>query len=176
MTLPNQVPIPFHIDFFTIPVTNYHAGRNGDIPPDVCVIHIAEGSKASVIATFKDPTVQKSSHFLVATDGSVTQFVSTKDTAYCNGIVVNPVSELVLQRLPQNPNDYTFSIENEGVSTTDITDAQYHTNAVILRYLHDAWDLPLNSTHVIRHREVEASKTCPGLVNVEKIIQAARNL
>lgn len=175
MTLPNTTPIPPGITWIDIPSSNYRVGRS-TISPDVCVIHIAEGTKQSCISTFLDPSVQKSSHFLVARDGTITQFVSTKNTAFCNGIVVTPVSELVLQRLPTNPNDYTFSIENEGLATDDFTDAQYHTNAVILAYLHKAWNLPLDSTHIIRHREIEQSKTCPGIVNVEKIISLARAL
>lgn len=175
MTLPNPTPIPAGITWVDIPTSNYHVGRTTN-SPDVCVIHIGEGDKQSIISTFTDPSVQKSSHFLVCKDGSITQFVSTKNTAYCNGIVVNPVAELVLQRLPTNPNDYTFSIENEGISTIDITPAQYATNALILSYLHKAWNLPLDGTHVIRHRSIEASKTCPGLVDVEKILQMARQL
>ncbi len=170
---PNNIPIPFPIDWVNIPQSNYRVGRS--VVPDMCVIHIAEGSKKSVISTFTDPHVQKSSHFLVCADGSVTQFVSTKNTAFCNGIVVNPVSELVLLRV-FNPNDYSFSIENEGYATSDISEAQYKTNALILKYLHDAWDLPLDSTHVIRHREIEASKDCPGFVNVEKILQMSHLL
>ncbi len=173
MTLPNITPIPTDITWVNIPTSNYRVGRSTS-SPDVCVIHVAEGTKTACIATFRDPSVQKSSHFLVGKDGSITQFVSTKNTAFCNGIVVSPVSELVLQRFPTNPNDYTFSIENEGISTDDFTPAQYQTNAVILAYLHKAWNLPLDSTHVIRHREIEQSKTCPGVVNVEKIINLAR--
>ncbi len=174
MTLPNIVPIPFPINFVSIPTTNYRVGRS--TTPDVCVIHIADGTKPSVIATFSDPSVQKSSHFLVDTDGSVTQFVSTKNTAFCNGIVVNPVSELVLQRTGTNPNEFTFSIENVGMSPSDFTDAQCHTDALILSYLHKAWNLPLDRTHVIRHQEIEATKTCPSLASVEKILEMARLL
>lgn len=175
MTLPNVTPIPAGITWIDIPASNYRVGR-ATSSPDVCVIHIAEGSKAACIATFQDPSVQKSSHFLVGKDGSITQFVSSKNTAYCNGIVVTPVSELVLQRLPMNPNEYTFSIENEGVATDDFTEAQYHTNAVILAYLHKAWNLPLDRTHVIRHQEVESSKQCPGVMSVEKLLLIARTI
>ncbi len=171
---PKNIPIPFPITWVNIPEGNYRVGRT--MLPDTCVIHIAEGNKQSVISTFKDPSVQKSSHFLVCADGSVVQFVSTKNVAFCNGIVVNPVSELVLLRAPVNPNEYTFSIENEGYSTSDITEAQYKTNALILKYLHDAWSLPLNSTHVIRHREITSAKTCPGFVDVEKILQMSRKM
>lgn len=176
MFTPNPTPIPDGIIPVDIPISNYRVGRNGTVAPDTLVIHIAEGDKASCIATFKDPSVQKSSHFLIGKDGSITQFVSTKNTAFCNGIVDRPVSESVLKRFPQNPNDYTFSIENEGFATEDFTEAQYQTNAKLLAYLHKAWNVPMDSTHVIRHREIEQQKTCPGIVNVERIIALARAL
>lgn len=169
-------PITFNPQWVEIPPSNYRVGRNGSIAPDMLVIHVAEGSKDSCISIFKDPSVQKSSHFLVARDGTVSQFVSSKNTAFCNGIVDRPVSELVLQRLPQNPNDFTFSIENEGFATQDFTEAQYQTNAQILAYLHKAWGVPMDSTHVIRHREIEQQKSCPGICNIERIIALARAL
>lgn len=173
MGLPNDVPIPFPIELVSIPTTNYAVGRKGAIP-DMIVLHIAEGSKASVLATFKDPSVQKSSHFLVCKDGSIVQFVSTGNTAYCNGIVDNPIAELVLNRAPQNPNEFTISIEHEGFSTSDITPAQYATTIRIVKYLKAKWGISLDRTHVIGHREIYSQKTCPGMINVEKVIQQAR--
>lgn len=174
MGLPNDVPLPsFPIEFVAVPPSNYRKGRNC-ANPDVVVLHIAEGSKASVLATFQDPAVQKSSHFLVCRDGSVTQFVNTGSTAFCNGIVVNPISEVVLCRLPANPNDYTVSIEHEGFGTQDITPEQYTTTVALVKYLHAKWNIPLDRSHIIAHREIEAIKTCPGVLNVEKVIQMAR--
>lgn len=172
--VPHDIPIPFPIEFVTIPATNFKKGRTRN--PDAIVIHIAEGMKASVVATFKDPIVQKSSHFLVNRDGSITQFVGTADTAYGNGIVDNPISELVLARVGTNPNDWTISIEHEGFSTADITPAQYATTEKLVKFLSSKWDIPLDSTHVFRHREIYAGKTCPGMINVETIIQQARKL
>lgn len=180
MTLPNPVNIPFPIEFITVPDSNYRKGRLGNLP-DVIVLHIAEGSKASVVATFKDPSVQKSSHFLVNRDGSITQFVNTSDAAYCNGIIDNPVSELVLQRFntatpATNPNNWTISIEHEGFATQEINVLQYAATAKLVKLMHDKWNVPLDRTHIIGHREIFSQKTCPGLLNVEKVIQLARKL
>lgn len=168
-----DVPIPFPIQWVDIPESNYRS-RNG-VVADAIAIHIAEGSKASVIATFKDPLVQKSSHFLVCKDGSVVQFVSTKNASFCTGNIDNPINELVLSR-KENPNSWTHSIEHEGFSNQDITDAQYKTTALICKYLHDKWGVPLNRTHIFGHREVFSQKSCPGMINVDKIIQLARLL
>lgn len=171
--MPNIVPIPFPIEFVTIPSSNY-GSRNGELPIAIA-IHIAEGNKASVIATFKNPAVQKSSHFLVNRDGSITQFVGTADASYCTGNIDNPINELVLSK-PSNPNKWTVSIEHEGFSTQDITDAQYQTTSKLCKFLHDKWNIPLDRTHIFGHREVYSKKTCPGMINVEKIVQLSRLL
>lgn len=172
--VPHNVPIPFKIkQFVDIPATNYRS-RNGELPIAVA-IHIADGLEASVIATFKDPNVQKSSHFLVCKDGTVDQFVSTKNASFCTGNIDNPVSELVL-KMPTNPNGWTVSIEHEGFGTEDITEAQYQTTALICKYLHDNWDIALDRTHVFGHREAYSLKTCPGKINIDKILQIARKL
>lgn len=172
--LPHDIAIPFPIEFITIPATNYRS-RNGELP-DAIAIHIAEGSKASVIATFKDPKVEKSSHFLVCRDGSVVQFVSTKNASFCTGNIDNPINELVLARPTRNANGWSISVEHEGMATEDITPAQYQTTAKIVKYCHDAWDIPMDRTHVFGHREAFAAKSCPGLINIDKIVQIARKL
>lgn len=166
--IPQDVPIPFPIEFKRVP--NFTPGRHR--LPDMIVIHIAEGMRDSVYQTFLNE--EKSSHFLVNKDGSIWQFVSTKDTAWCNGIVVNPIAGMVLARLPENPNDYTISIENEGFSTGSPTAAQIKTNIALVKFLCQKWQIPIDRTHIIRHEEIEASKTCPGRISVETIIQQSR--
>lgn len=172
MALPNNIPIPFEIDFIQIPVTNYRKVRT--VNPDMIVLHIGEGSKAAIISQFKDKTTEVSSHFLVDKDGGITQFVNTSQVAYGNGGVVRPISALVASRSGQNPNDYTISIEHEGVAAHDITTAQYAASSKLVSYLCTKWDIPTDSTHIIRHREITENKTCPGIMDVEKIIRLAR--
>ncbi len=172
MSLPNNIPISFPIDFKQSP--NYTKGRNGTVP-DVIVIHIAEGNKAAVDSTFLNSSSDpKSAHFLVCKDGIIQQFVSTIDTAYGNGVVDNPISEIVLNRPGINPNSYTISIEHEGFSIADITELQYNNTIQLVRFLCKKWDIPMDRTHIIGHREIRASKLCPGLINIDKIIQKIR--
>ncbi len=106
----------------------------------------------------------------------ITQFVGTANQAYGNGIVDHPTSELLLQRPGINPDEWTVSIEHEGFAVNDFTEAQYATTTKLVKYLHDKWNIPLDSTHVIRHREINGGKTCPGIVDVERIIRGARKL
>lgn len=171
---PKDIPIPFPIEFITIPDSNQRP-REAGVMPDAIAIHIADGSKASVVATFKDPAVQKSSHFLVNKDGSLTQFVSTNKASFCTGNIDNPVSQLVLERT-LNPNSWSFSIEHEGFGTQDITEAQYQKTARLCKFLHDKWGVPLDRTHIFGHREAFSQKICPGLINIDRIIQIARKL
>lgn len=170
--MPNpSYPIPFPLQWVDIPAGNFRS-RGAELPTAVA-IHIAEGSKASVVATFTDPAVGKSSHFLVCRDGAVVQFVSTKDASFCTGNLDNPINQLVLAA-KTNANGWTVSIEHEGFSNQDITDAQYATTALICRYLNGRWGIPLDRTHVFGHREAYSLKTCPGLINIDKIVQKAR--
>lgn len=173
---PKAVVPPFPIEFVQIPQSNFQVGRNG-MTPDAIAIHIADGGKSSVISTFTDPFAQKSSHFLVCRDGSIVQFVSTANASFCTGNVDNPINELVLARWPQsNPNDWTISIEHEGFGISDISGLQYPATAILCKFLSQKWGVPLDRTHIFGHKEAYSKKACPGLVNVEKIIQKARLL
>lgn len=172
--MPTNVVPSFPIEFIQIPESNYRKGRNGMVP-DAIAIHIADGSKAAVVATFKNPAVEKSSNFLVNRDGSITQFVNTANASFCTGILDNPINELVLKRT-HNPNDWTISIEHEGYGTTDITEAQYNATAMLIAFLNKKWNIPLDRTHVFGHREVFSKKNCPGLINIDKIVQKARKI
>lgn len=170
--LPNPIPIPFPIEWQDPASPNFKKGRTS--VPDMIVIHIADGMKQSVIQQFKNPSTQVSSHLLVCQDGSYVQFVSTVDTAYCNGVLNQPVSELVLQRGQRNPNDYTISIETEGFGTNDILPAQYTALSTLVKFLSQKWNIPLDRTHVIGHREITGTKECPGRIDVERVIRGAR--
>ncbi len=172
--MPTAVTPTFPIEFIPIPESNYRKGRNGMVP-DAIAIHIADGSKLAVVSTFKNPANEKSSHFLVNKDGSITQFVNTANASYCNGILDNPINELVLKRT-QNPNDWTITIEHEGFGSNDITQAQYAATAMLIKFLSKKWNIPLDRTHVFGHREVFSRKTCPGLINIDKLVQTARLL
>lgn len=173
MALPHNTPIPFPIEFIAIPQSNFTKGRNGKLPV-LIVMHVADGSKPAVVNTFKNPASKVSSHFLVNKDGSVTQFVNTGDTAYANGVVVNPISEVVLARAKQNPNSYSISIEHEGFGTKDITTAQYKATAELVNFLCKKWEIPEDRSHIIGHREINADKVCPGLIQIDTIIQKVR--
>lgn len=153
-------------------VPNHYNGRGTFGKPDVIVIHIAEGNRDSVYNEFL--TKPKSTHYLVNKDGSVWQFVEEKDGAWGNGIVNNPTSDIVKQRMPANPNLYTVSIEHEGFAAQgDMSDLMYATSIQLVKDIAGRWNIPLDSVHVIRHRNITDQKSCPGPINVERIIDGA---
>ena len=155
-----------------IPTWNYKKGRDG-YTPEIIVIHIAEGSKQSVIQEFTNPVTQKSTHFLVCKDGEVLQFVQVWDTAWGNGIPVNPTAWEIKRRSGLNPNLYTVSIEFEGYAHEDITGIQYEKGAELLRFLSKELKIALVRELVIGHREIRANKSCPGIIRIEKLLEIA---
>ena len=151
---------------------NFTKGREGFRVLAV-VIHIAEGSKQSVIQEFSSPATQKSSHYLVDRDGSIIQFVEEANWAYANGTISNPISELVQARISKNPNWYTCSLEHVGFATEDLTEVQYKASAELIADICKRWNIPIERMHIIKHREINDRKICPGIVNVEKLIALA---
>lgn len=150
---------------------NYSEGRQGR-SADVLVIHVTEGTLASARAWFNDPRSKVSSHYLVSRAGAAEQYVDEADTAWANGTVDRPTAAILLERPGVNPNLYTISIECEGSGTEELTDAQRATVARLVRQIANRNPrIKLDARHVIPHRSIRRSKSCPGKISVDKIIE-----
>ncbi len=90
----------------------------------------------------------------------VHQYVDENDTAFHAGIVVNPTWKRL--KPGANPNFYTCGIEHEGRPDDIWPDVQLAASAELILQIAARWAIPLQSDRVIRHREIRASKTCPG--------------
>jgi N-acetylmuramoyl-L-alanine amidase len=145
-------------------------GRHG-FEPKAIVIHIIVGSLQSAGLTFRDPHSSVSAHYGVGKSGSVHQFVQETDTAFHAGIVVRPTWKLIDPAV--NPNFYTVGIEHEGQPQDVWPDVQYRTSAALVREIAGRWKIPLDRDHIIMHREIRASKTCPGSADVDRIVREA---
>lgn len=154
------------------PVPNFTKDRAGN-KPEVIVIHVGEGSQQVIYDTFLNE--QKSSHYCVSATGEVWQFVEETDTAWGNGVVKNPTNQIVLSRPNVNPNLYTISIEHEGFGTSDFTDSQYSSTALLVRGICTRWGIPMDRIHIIRHNEIRVDKTCPGVANVDKLVDMVKS-
>jgi len=149
---------------------NFHPGRRG-FKPRAIVIHIIVGSLESAGMTFQNAHSSVSAHYGVGKSGNVHQFVDEGNTAFHAGIVVEPTWRLIERGV--NPNFYTIGIEHEGQPQDPWPDDQYRASAALVREIAGRWQIPLDRDHVIMHREIRASKSCPGSVDMERLIREA---
>ena len=141
---------------------NFMPGRPGGLRPAAIVIHISEGTLASADAWFNNDAAKVSAHYCVGRSGEVHQYVNEDDTAYHAGSGVDPTWRLLRPRI--NPNFYTIGIEHEGRAQDLWPDLQYATSAQLVADIAKRWSIPVDADHIVMHREIRASKTCPGLV------------
>ncbi len=140
--------------------SNFRSGRPAGFKPEAVVIHIAEGSLASVDAWFNNQAAVVSAHYCVGKNGDVHQYVKEEDTAYHAGNPIRPAWKLLKRGV--NPNFYTIGIEHEGHAGDVWTEAQYAASAALVADIAKRWSIPLDADHVVMHREIYALRTCPG--------------
>jgi len=157
------------------PTPHRESGRGGDRPRAI-VAHTTVGSYASAVAWFARPESGVSAHYLVGLDGRIAQFVEERDTARHAGRVVDPTAAMV--GADDDPNRFTIGIEfedggdPEGVARTS---AQYRAGGRLIAAIAARWDIPLDRAHLIAHREIRANKTCPGNLDLDRLLAAARS-
>jgi N-acetylmuramoyl-L-alanine amidase len=137
-------------------------------------VHTNCGSFGGTAAWFADAESGVSAHYLVALDGRVAQFVDEADAAQHAGRVRNPTAALVTSR---SPNLYTIGIEFEDggdPENVDRGDDQYAAGAELIAEIAHRWGFPLDRRHVIGHREVFALKSCPGNLDIDRLVEQAR--
>jgi len=142
------------------PDSNFRRGRPFGLRPEAVVVHIMDGSFEAGESVFRNPTTQKSAHYGISRAGEVHQYVDEHDTAFHAGIVINPTWPLLKPRI--NPNFYTIGIEHEGRPDDEWPEAQLTASATLIGQIAARWSIPLDESHVIRHHQIRASKTCPG--------------
>src|SRR3990167_1411413 len=166
------------------PVPHYRSGREGR-QIEAVIIHIGEGNQNQIFGKADKVdeksfgafmNEEKSSHYSVDADGAVWQFVQEKDTAWHCGIVVQPTSWLIRTKGGINPNLYTIGIEHAGWGNQDITEIRYRTTAELLKDICYRYNIKIDRDHIIGHREIRNDKTCPGKIDIDKIIRMAEEL
>ena len=151
---------------------NFRKGRPAGIVPDAVVIHVIVGSLKTADAWFGDARAQVSAHYGVGADGVVHQYVEEFDTAFHAGTVERP--QWTLGRGGLNPNAHTIGIEHEGFDGTEWTDAMYASTAALVRAAAARWGFPVDASHVVPHRAIRATKTCPGrIADLARIVAEA---
>lgn len=141
--------------------------------PRAIVVHTTAGTFAGTASWFADPASRVSSHYLVALNGRVAQFVEEADTARHAGRVRDPTVTFLTDA---NPNLYTLGIEFEDANDPHgvLRPAeQYVVGAALIRELAARWVIPLDRRYVVGHREIFAAKTCPGNLDIDRLIREA---
>ena len=146
---------------------NQRAGRNGQTP-DFIVMHTTGGTFAGALSWTTNPRAQVSYHFIVASDGAVTQTVPIENTAWhagtnnSGGNVDNRHSTISAVRNRRlNANSYSV-----GIGFSDLTDrgtpsaAQLETAIWLVRHIRDEvrriynFALPITRSNIVGHDEV----------------------
>jgi len=112
------------------------------------VIHDAEGSCAGTTSAFQDPLYYVSAHYIVCKDGSVIQYVLTKNIAWHAGNYW--------------VNMHSIGVEHEGSEITgasDYTPAEMASSATLVKWLAAKNNVPLDAQHIIGHQNVSAPAT-----------------
>ena len=154
------------------PSPNQRAGRNGQRPRAV-VLHTTDGTFNGTVAWFSTEESAVSAHYLIGLDGRIVSFVGEEDTALHAGRVHEPTSWV--GREP-DPNEITIGIEFEdGGDPSEVQrpSLQMWTGAAVLRGISRRWDIPLDREHVVGHREIFSKKSCPGNLDIDRLLRNA---
>lgn len=137
--------------------------------PVALVYHITDDLKLeNTISWFLNPASQASSHFVIARDGTVYQFVGTLNAAWTNGDVNRPRTDIGwLNRAVDsgvNINKYTITIEHVGTPNDPPTEAQYRASTALSKYAIARYGIKANRAHMMRHADINSVSRpyCPG--------------
>lgn len=156
------------MDFIPSP---YKSSRGGN-PIKAIVIHTAVGTYEGTIAWFKNNDKLVSSHYVVSLDGKITQMVNDNEAAHHAGLTSNPTL-FPWYKSGQNPNLVTLGIEcadNAKPSEADRS-VQLPMLAGLVADLCRAYSIPADRQHIVGHRELYDRKTCPGNIDLDKLVE-----
>ncbi len=163
-----------------VPSPNFSTGRKG-YSPIAIVIHIMEGTLGGTDSWFKNPESRVSAHYGIGLSGEIHRYVQEQDSAWHAGRVDGPRWALIKRDTTGgkyiNPNYYTIGIEHEGYKDSEWTGALYASSAELIADIAARWEIPIDSEHIIGHREIYCLKSCPGSkVIIGRIIEMAKEI
>lgn len=132
--------------------SNYtNAYREKSYPINRIVVHVVQGTSASAINWFKNPSANVSAHYVVGSRGGIVQCVHHADVAWHAG--------------NWRFNTRSISIEHEGWAgrRRTWTGRMYRASARLAAYCCKRHNIPVDRKHILGHREVPGSTHyCPG--------------
>src|SRR5690348_15773233 len=141
------------------------------------VLHITDGSSAAgAIATFAASQAphRVSAHFVIDRDGTITQLVDLRDTAWhasqCNAHSVG-IEHAAIAHDPTAP---AGSFHNPGLPATE---AQYAASAELVAWLCRLLKIPCDRAHVRTHNEASPRDghvlCCSGALSADRVVEMA---
>lgn len=119
-------------------------GQTAGMKINYIIIHDAEGSYDGTISTFQNPASYVSANYVVrSSDGAVTEMVRPSNVSWGAG--------------DWYINMHAINIENEGFAaqgSTWYTQAEYGSDAALVRYLAARYGIPLDRQHILGHEDV----------------------
>jgi N-acetylmuramoyl-L-alanine amidase len=161
--------MPLSIKRIGCAAENFRAGRPSNLQVEAIVIHLIDGSQADADAVFLSTalSLKRSAHYSISRSGEIHQYVDEQDTAFHCGIIDRPTWPGLRRGTSGqfvNPNFYTIGIEHEGRPDDEWPDVMYVTSAALMRDIASRFPAlkPFTRRNVVMHREIRASKSCPG--------------
>ncbi len=150
---------------------NQEYGRRGQTIRGF-VIHRPEGSFESAESWIMSPKSQVSYHDMIDTDGTITNFVMPKNTAWHAGLVKDGTADIL--KYGPNPNFYTIGISLAGFAKDEPTQAQITACAKLISTYAENFNIQLDNNTIIPHHDIRADKLCPGVnVSIQTILYLA---
>lgn len=128
------------------------------------IIHTMEGTFNGTVSWFQNPKSKSSAHYLVGLKGQVSQMVKESDTAYH------------ATNYPYNLSSIGIECEDGGKPVSVRTDALYESVAQLVADIAKRYGIVINRSNVLKHNEVFKGKSCPGNLDVERIVRRAQEL
>ena len=125
------------------------AGAKVRMPIRYIIIHDTEGTYAATISIFQNPSSYVSANYVVrSSDGEVAEMVRPRNVSWgADNWYINM---------------HAINIENEGFAAEGAkwyTDAEYRSDARLVRYLAARYHIPLNREHILGHEDVPGVST-----------------
>ncbi len=138
------------------------------------VVHTTDGTFEGTVAWFGASASGVSAHYLVGLDGRVAELVPEEDTAFHAGCLVHPEIP-VLGEDPPNLVTIGIEFDDDGHPHDAARPAaQYRAGATLLAGISERWQIPLDRDHVLPHHLLNSEKTCPGNLDIDRLLDMAR--
>lgn len=133
------------------------------LPIDTIVLHTMVGTLPGSTAWFRNPVKNGAAHYGIGLDGKIVCWLQENVNAYHSG--------------KYSVNQRSIGIEHEdmGKPNDPRSDALYESSAQLVADIAKAYNIPLDREHIRKHNEIAAT-ACPGSLDVDRIINRAKEI